>query len=447
MSKYRGIWFCDKCFASIPNGEAYHENGKKDKCSKCKKKWNFVRNILAIVVFGLGLGGGIGTYENLDRRVEDNTTAIVATVDYVAGLEVRIERTFYEIGTWGRSVENRLEDMRAKYKKETEILQETISHLRKETNEILAAQKKLQKDLGNGKLAEEQVALAIAMLTQRARDTEEQLSVLLRNPKELIEKVVKPTVGIAVRDRNGDRLRGSGVLFRKEKLVDKKTGLIRYRYYGFTAYHVWESVFKYYERIKKPDRDPIVLPDGRVIVPSKVDRTLNPELLVYYYGGNSTRRTLLITGGEFLYPNKPLHRSWKAIQDITVFTFESTRGDLAIAQLASDAEIKDYVGYGSRIYTTGIAVGSAPSLYFGTVASPKVTNDMGIYFNSFGYFGQSGGPVYDAKTLKVISINQRILVHQGFSPLSNTLFGTLLSDIRRVWSLTAPREHKKLLNP
>jgi hypothetical protein len=424
----------------------YYENGQKDNCSKCNKKVGFVKSIIAALVFAVCFFGGNVVYNDLDNRIVTNRVTTSMNAKHIS-IELRIQRNILDnISIWSKSVENRLGSMNSLHQEQTRMLKSTIDRLRKETNEILAAQKKLQKDLGSGKLADKEVGLAIAVLTQRANTTEEQLNVLLRDPQELIDKVIKPTVAIAVRNKHGDRVRGSGVLFRKEKFVDKKTGLTKYRYYGFTAYHVWESVFKYLENIKNPDPDPIIFPDGTVFQP-KIDRTLNPKLLLHYFDGNSVSPTLLITNAKFLYPNKPLHSKWKPIRDMAVFMFETYRKDLAIAELASDAEIREHVKYGSRIYTTGIAIGGAPSLYFGTTASPRIKSPAGIYFNAFGYFGQSGGPIYDAKTLKVISINQRILVHSGFSPLSNTLFGTLLTDIRRVWGLTAPKQHKKLLNP
>jgi len=425
----------------------YYENGKYEICRKCKKKNSVLKSVLGTLVFAISFTVASLGFANINKRIVKNTSSINHTSQYVARMEKKISAVFDKIYAWSLTVDSRLGSFYAEYKEEARILKSTLDALNKETIAITNAQKKLVKDFSNGKISDKKITSMLAVLQVRMDTAENNLRVLMRNPKELIEKLVKPTVGIAIRDKNGDHLRGSGVLFRREEVV--VGGKKFYRYYGFTAYHVWQAVFKYYEDIKKPDLPDMFLPNGTKLPSKKIDRTLNPKLLVQYFDGNSERAVLYIDSGHFLFPTKYL-KTFKSIQDIAVFTFDSARGDIAVAELASDEEIRSNVFYGSKMYSVGIAIGGAPSLYVGTTASPRIANGVGISFQAFGYCGQSGGPIFDAKTMKIISINQRVFTHSlgfGSTPVTNTLFGTIFTDLRTIWKQAAPKKYKKVLDP
>lgn len=446
MSKFKKLRFCDKCLQSIPTGDIYYEKGQKDYCSKCNKKGGWFRSIAMLLVFAVCFLGGYQGYTDTHDRIDANQVAIEKTANYVYKLNMKLANTFANLDRWAQSVETRLESFYAEHKNEAKMLAGVLAGLREETAAIREAQDALRKELNGGKLTDEKVGAAITALQARSKLLEDQMQVVLRNPQELVEKVIKPTVAIGVRDTKGDHLRGSGVLFKRVEEKDSK-GRRVYRYYGFTCYHVWEGVFQYLEKIKQPDPPPIVLPDGRVIIPPKIDRKLNPKLLVKFFDGNSERAQVLFVGGKFIFPTKAIG-SFKPLQDIAVFTFRSER-KLPVAEMASDEEIRANVRYGSRIYAAGIAMLGVPSVYFGTVANPKLPGEHGISFQTYGYFGQSGGPIFDAKTLKIISLNQRIHGHRlmiGSTPVTNLLFGTLMTEIRKVWRVAAPKEYRKILD-
>jgi hypothetical protein len=446
MSKHNGIRFCDKCLSSIPTGDMYHEDGKKDKCRKCNRKGSFVNLILSAFLMATLLMSGVFGYNKVDNRIQQNTAGIEFTAKYIVGLEGRLSETFRDVGRWADTVDSRLSRFYAENKEEAMFLKSMLDDLRQETSGILAAQNALRKDLSGGKMTNAKVANAISVLSARAQACEEQLQIIMRNPAEIIQKVIKPTVAIAVRDRKGDHLRGSGVLFRRELIRDTSNirARVSYRYYGFTCYHVWDGVFKYLANINK-DAIPEINP-----ATGGLDKKLNPRLLVQYFDGNSRIAQFYISNGDFIHPTSVI-KGYKPVQDIVVFTFISKRGDLAIADLASDAEIAQNVYYGSRIYTTGVAVGGVPSLYFGTTSNPLLPGNIGIGFQAFGFYGQSGGPIYDAKTLKIISLNQRVWLHgggmmNGAIPLTNTIYGVTLNYIRIMWRASAPKEYKNILD-
>ncbi len=435
MSKFKGVRFCDGCFKSIPTGDMYYEDGKREKCYKCSKKGGWLRLALMAVVVCLFTFSGYKGFTDTHSRIDDNAMWININEHRIAHVDEITEQSFDNVKKWADSTERRLALLRVGHDVRLQMLKGSIDALGDELQRIYVLQKKLKADLATGEVSDAVVANALASLIVRADAVDSQLEVLIRSPEELIEKMVKPTVGIAVRDKTGDRLRGSGVLFKREKYKDAKTGRTRYRYYGFTAYHVWEGIFKYLEKISKPEQPPKLFERRR-----KLDRTMNPKLIIRYFGGQSHRAALYITNAKFVHPTGVV--DYLPQSDIAVFTFTSHRGNLAIAELASDAEIRANVKYSSRVYATGIAIDGVPSLYMGATSNPKMKGNTGIAFNIFGWFGQSGGPIFDAKTLKVVSMTQR-----GMMPISNLSFGTLLTEFRKVWGLSAPKEYKKILDP
>ena len=149
--------------------------------------------------------------------------------------------------------------------------------------------------------------------------------------------------------------------------------------------------------------------------------------------------------------NKP-SEAYVSQQDILVFTFVHYNDKLALAELATDAEITKNIQTGHRIFTTGIAIHGAPTLYTGSVANPKVSKNMGVAYHAFAYYGMSGGPTFDAVTLKVVGVNQRVHVHPVLGgadgvPNTNLLYGHHLKSLRMLWKLSAPKEAKNLLDP
>jgi hypothetical protein len=419
----------------------YQNDGKLEKCHKCSKKGGWLRVALMLTVFCVFFLGSYKGYTDMDRRVENNANWTVANTKVIERVNARTANTFKLFEKWAGTVQTRLFVLEKTHGDTIKLLDMSVKAISDEVERIHGEQLKLRKALRSGKLTEGAVVEALAILSNRATQIEQRLEVLAHNPQELMEKVVKPTVGIAVRDKNNDRLRGSGVLFKREKYVDAKTGRTMYRYYGFTAYHVWKGIFEYLEKVKKAPTQStwIVLKDGRKIKRPKIDTTLNPQLIIRYYGGRTDQAVLYIIGAKFIHPTANI--DFVPVTDVAVFTFTSHRDNLAIAELATDAEIKEHVYYGSRIYATGVAANGVPSLYFGTTANPKMKPRYGIMFNVFGWFGQSGGPIYDAKTLKVISMTQR-----GSMPISNLAYGTLLSEFRKAWHLTAPKAYKCILD-
>ena len=419
----------------------YIESRKRDKCTKCNKKSGFWKSILLMLAFTASTLGGLQAYRDADTRMTLNREGLDVISGYIMNLENETFDTFQRMSNWADSVEQRIVDFYFESKTEAIRLNKTLSSLREETKLIIQAQHKLVEDLGSGKMTEKKIATAISILQNRISNTEEHIQIIMRNPYKLIEKVIKPTVGISTQV-NTRYMRGSGVLYKKIKLVDEKTGLVTYRYYGFTAYHVWEQMFKANEENKETS----VKFDNGVTIKTAEKKH---KLLIHYYGGNSQRATFFIRNAEFIYRNK--YREVYSIQeDITVFTFVISRGDLAVAELATDIEVDEALYYGRRIYVTGIAIEKVPSLYTGIIANPKQKHGD-ILFQAFAYYGQSGGPIFDATSLKVISITQRMRVHRsGFnakSPLSNTMFGCSIKDMRKLWSLLAPDKESRVLDP
>jgi hypothetical protein len=259
------------------------------------------------------------------------------------------------------------------------------------------------------------------------------LDMLDRSPDVIMEKVLKPTVEIAVRDRKGDHGRGSGVLFKREKLKNGK-----YRYTGFTAYHVWEDILLHIENVN----------DG--IAPSNIDKTLNPKLLIRTYAG-SHKVTRYITNATMLWPTK-YQKDLDGARDFILFQFESAY-NMPVAELASDEDMKK-IQVGNRIWVTGTAHHGSVSLYNGIMSNGNlgVRSAHSAAFHAFAYFGNSGGPIYDARTLKVIGITQRVGIGSvlgkipGGYAITDILVGHLIHSVRKTWKQLAPKQYKKLLD-
>jgi hypothetical protein len=316
-----------------------------------------------------------------------------------------------------------------------EILQKLARKTAEEVKQLQDEEKKLRLQLSKGVVSEKEVQAALKRLLNRVQAIDRTIETLHHSPYELMEKVVKPTVAILVRDTKGDHYRGSGVLFSREKYKDVKTKRTLYRYRGFTAYHVWDEVLKH----QKDEADE-----------NFKGKKINPSLLIQYYGGNSKSRNpkRYITDAKVIYPNEYLE-SYRNRQDILVYEFTSGY-KLSVAELATDIEIDRMMHYGSPIYAVGIAIGAAPGLYSGIVANPNLGGDIGTVYHAYAYFGQSGGPIFDAKTLKVISVNQRVhigAVRDGFGVYADTniLYGHSLKSMRWLMRFIAPKKHKKAL--
>lgn len=431
MSKFQKVRFCDKCLTSVPVGDVYYERGEKEICSKCNKKGRFRKSIIAVLVFGLCFYTGLSSFKNLDNRIETNTQTIEATADYVYRLSKEISAAFREIDTWAGLTEQYIRKIYSDHRDNIALMKLSVESLKEELADIVKAQKIIKSELTNGQLTNEKAYKVITLLIAKAKALDDKLKMIDRNPHELMEKVIKPTVGIAVRDKKGDHLRGSGVLFKRVQFKDEK-GRTMYRYYGFTAYHVWHGVFKYIE----DNKDAL--------------EHLQPKLLIQYYGGQLDR-PLEFKEAEAVFPNSFM-KAFVSQQDVMVFSFVHHNDKLAIAELASDAEIMRNVKYGHPVFTAGIALNGTPTLYSGIVANPKTPNNKGTQFHAFAYYGQSGGPTFDAKTLKVIAVNQRVHVHPILggadgAPNTNVMLGHTLKSLRELWKLSAPKEAKNLLDP
>ncbi len=426
MSTLRGLRFCDKCKNSISRGEVHYNYGKKHYCAKCeKKKFPFLKAIAAILIAAV-LAVGYGRDSYTQDRIDANAEDIELVAEYVVDLERKVRASFSQVSMWANTVEKRLYELKLSYSDQHAEMTRLLKETKKEIDGLLAAHNSLKKELRGEKVTSENAAAIIASLQERANALEVRLEYVLRNSDVLLEKVIKPTVGIGAHDKNGQHQRGSGVLYKRVEVVDKKTGRKTYRYRGFTAYHVCEDILNYLGQVKMGKR--------------KDDMKFKSFQVYVYKGVGSTpliRNIELVHPFRYLGPHKP-------IIDILVFEFE-WHEKLPVAELATDAEIDAILKHGRTILTTGVSLTKTPSVYSGIIANPKPANGYGTLFHAYGYYGQSGGPVFDAKTLKVIAVNQRIHVHKGFSPNTNILYGTSLKTLRKYFDITAPKEAKGAL--
>jgi hypothetical protein len=416
MSALRDIIFCDKCQQSISKRTGGVRNKDKQYHKDCWKslqpKFSFKKAIITCLV-ALVLVGGYARDDYTQRRITQNTGRVDAVAKYVAGLEYAVRNAFQSVNVWAGHVTQRLKGLDTKYAEQIEVIERLLEETKKEVNAIVEQQRDLVKDLRKGKMTDKQAAAVIVQLRNRANALEAKIQHLSHSPDELINKVIKPVIGIGVKDTKGTRLRGSGVLFKRvETKTDK--GTVVYHYYGMTAYHVWDAIFQYKYKLKL----------GQL----KEDK-LKPELVIYVYDGR-TQSEKEIVSASWVHPTKVRHGKYLPTVDFAVFTFTSTK-KLEVAELATNQEIRDFKKYGTPLITAGVSPAQAPGIWMGTVANPDTKKLSGTLCHAYGYFGQSGGPTFDARTLKVVGINQRINVHMGMSPDTNTLFITTL-DIYRV---------------
>ncbi len=448
LSKLRGIRFCDTCLKAIHRDDIYYENGKKDLCRKCNGKRTIKRTVvnafltvvfMAVVIFG---------YNNHTKEIVANKNNITHIAEYLLNFTEEMHAHIDGIGEWQKEAEYAIINvMYEKHSSHNHLFSIQIAQIREELSVIVNLRDSVRKELNSGEMTDTKVALLVKQLQSNVDLTNKKLEILLRNPKDVMEKMVNPTVAIIIRDKKRDHLNGSGVLFRKDIVVHPITGATINRYYGFTCYHVWKGVFEYLDLLENPPV-PYITPNGLIIPADEIDKTLNPRLVIAYFGGQTTGPKVLFTDVKFIYPNK-LRKQYRPIDDIAVFTFITVR-DLSVAELASDAEIAKHVKYNSRMYTVGLAKHDVPTIYAGRTANPNLIKGDGIAFHTFGYFGQSGGPIFDGEMLKIISINQRISMHRsGFSsnPITSLMYGSLLNKIRIKWKLNAPAAYRDILTP
>jgi len=435
MPKIDKIRFCSKCRVSIPIGDTYYPHGKKEYCLKCERRRNRLVPFLAILVFALGLFGGEKAYIDIDKRINKNTEAIFETNKNLRSLEQKTGRTFMIVSHWLQDMDARVKHIYEKYESEAGALSALVAQTRKEVKELLAAQEQVRKELKEGKLTEQEMNELFKSALVRLRLLDAKVSAIQHSPDQIIKKMLSPTVAICLADKKGERgTRGSGVLFSREELKDPNGKKI-YRYRGFTAYHVWHGIFNYLEN-KQPKL--------------KKDMRLHPKLVIKYFGGSTSARHV-ITGAKFIHPTR--YKGFISDEDIAVFEFMSFV-KMDIAELASNEEIKTNLYVGSPIFTTGVAIHKAPTLYTGIASNARISiaGEMrGPWaFHAYAFYGQSGGPIFDAKTLKVIGINQMVHVMPGAfggsTPDTNVLYGHSLATLRAKWKLTAPKELKGVLD-
>ena len=440
MSKYDGIRFCDKCGAAVPKGDNYHESLGKEYCTKCNKKGLKWRILLVCAFVGMCFTGGFKTYEDTSRRIDTNATEIHKNTQRIVELNAQTARTFAQVSIWASNIEADLNELFARQKFGNDHLRQLAEEMEERLAMLRSIQDKLLTDVSKGRFTDKHIQMVLASLLQQVKQVDATVKVLMKDPEAIMEQMVKPTVGVGVRNMNGTRIYGSGVLFRKVRVRNKITGDYAWRYYGFTAYHVLDSLIVNNDKVEA----------SRIDNPGQNEMydNLLEEVVVFHYGGQSKQPKTVFAGVKILHPQDALGR-FIPVQDMLVFSF-ITKKELATATLATDAEIRANIRYGSPMYTTGIAVIMTPCLYSGSVANPAVPGNGGILFHTYGYFGQSGGPIFDAVTMKVISVNQRAHVmrgrYGGQTVDTSVLFGYLLTDIRRVWHLSAPMQYKKLLD-
>jgi len=439
MSTLRGLRFCDKCHNSISRGEVHYKYGKKHVCGKCQKKKFPLNKSLVGCLFALIFSLGFARDDYTQSRIGLNTEAIETVDKRVDQANAAANQNMRTLSKWANSVEKRFIEFDSKYSEENVILRSLFEETKKQVQDVLKAQQDLVEDIKAGKITDRQSAAIMSNLVSKSKALETKLKFLMRSPEELVEKVIKPTVGVGVDDTKGQRLRGSAVLFKREVKTLPK-GKKKYVYYGMTAYHVWHGIFKYQEKLRSGT---LKDKNGRLII----EDAMKPKLVIYVYNGRTT-------GPEMIVPAKWVHplvaRPVITAQvDFAVFTFESYR-KLNVAQLSTNAEISKARKYGRPIITAGISPAAAPALWTGAVANPKVRKQSGIMCHAYGYYGQSGGPTFDAKTLKVIGINQRINVHRSSpiskSPDTNVLFITCIDKYRVVFMSEVGEAYKGLLD-
>ena len=430
MSTLRNVIFCDKCNQSIPFG-SLHRRSKKNKhlCNKCGSKSDSLRTIGIVLVFLIAFTGGLLSYNNLDFRIDKNTNRIEEVYEHSVTLQGNVEYAFKQVSKWAVRAQDKINKIDESYISQHKSIKKLLENSKAEIKNIRAYQAKLEEKIKNGVLTNEEISVVLGHLKARSDDIEQKLKYLVHSSSQIMDKVIRPTVGIGVDDTKGKKTRGSGVIFKKEDTgrTVKLTGKKIYRYYGLTVYHVWRNIFEYIDDVKSGKR--------------KVDH-MKPKLLIYVYDGNTDKAKYLYHG-VWVHPTKAIGGPLNNNRDFATFYFDSDR-DLATADLASNDEIKNAKVYGRPIISTGIAPHEAPGLWTGFIANPQLRGLGGTAVHTFIFFGQSGGPVFDGMTLKIIGLNQRGHAFRGH--ISTTILYFVSLDVYRIiFEAEAKKEYRHLL--
>lgn len=425
MSTFKSIRFCDKCGRSIAKGEIHHKHKNTHKCGTCEKATASYFNIVIVFMIIMCFIATIKVRNSSYNEIAYNSEQIKEANDYSKSLASKTSATFLEVGNWAKRTQNKLNSIDISHSKNYKFVKNMIDGYRTEIQQLVDEQKSFQQYVKKGELTNKEVIAALNGFDKRITSLNSNIKHLLHSTETLVNKVLKPTVGVAVHDTKRRELRGSGVLFKRVK--SEINGKVSYTYYGISAYHVWGDIFAYIDRVKRKEHQ----------------NKLKPQLYIYVYEGLSNRSKYTLPA-KWIHPSKAISGTLSSTRDFAMFKFK-TVVYLEVAEVASNEEIKSAKKYNYPIITTGTSIGNVPSIWTGRISNPLLPGTTGTMVNAFVYFGQSGGPTFDAKTLKLIGINQRAFTHKK-SPLSTVLFITTIDMYRTIFLAEVKKEYKGLLD-
>lgn len=266
----------------------------------------------------------------------------------------------------------------------------------------------------------------LEQIEKQVKELAAEVVAMRRIPLDRLQaEMLSPTVRLFVREakqKHADQLRGSGILFKKQKL---ERG---YRYWVATDYHLFDDVLEYLEQ-RRPH-----LPE---------EEKLTPEFWVTIWrdDGVSARYSIQC---NLLFPNTHIKNA-NASSDFCVLTFDANL-DLPVAEFATDAEI-DTLKVSDEVWNSAVFPAEKPTLVRGMISaigSPVYGKTIACQL--MAQPGMSGSAVFadfNGK-LKVIAFVQVMSV-SGVGGNSVMAFCGDLRNIRRIWKLKAPDELKGIL--